>query len=821
MRTRMVSFLLQHVLRSDNPLPATSSGMASVLLLSMCAMSQAQDWPSIRGPQYDGSAIIADSSVLAGPLTLDVAWKRAIGSGYSGIVSSGTTLVTAAADAEAGKEFVMAIDAVTGQTRWRAETGPIFRGENGSFDGPIATPAVDPTQAYHLSPHGLLAAYSLQDGRRIWSRQLRDELGSTPNFYGFGASPIVHRGKVILPVGSPDGAIMAFDSATGATLWGAGEDSAGFQTCIVTNRGDDELLIAAGNSKTFGIDPSDGKVRWMRPHEAASPMGSWAAIPVPLSAESLFLLDGDSRSSGIAFSGDEATTQWNGREIRNTYCVPVVVNGILCTYSSRFLIGLDPTTGERLFRQRNPGNGFVTRLGDRLVIATLAGSLHIGDVTDEGFEEVIATDVFDTGADGPDGQMWALPSMSGDAIYLRSLGAIARVDFQAASQRQAIAARPSRAGGPFSQMLSESAQSTTPQTIVDRYVSDRTMPVVEDGHIHFMLRGDHDDVAVGSDLFGLRQERSMIRIEGTDWFYYATPVPNATRVSYAYFADYQPTADPSNPNRYRSSIIDRSMEPLFMGPAESLSMAWLDLGVPQGPPELESRTLAGKLTRATIDSQVMGKPIAYTVYTPPDYADEGDDELPVCFVHDGGVAMTVGRQAAIVDSLIETGRIPPAILVFIEWRFYPMMGADGYPQMFGGELIPAVESKFRLSDDREQRASLGGGFGATLALMSSLANRASIGRIGCHSPFAFELLHPAIEQLAMIPGPASRVRINYGELEVRNPSENWDMANQAIAIDRILSEAGHDVDRSQSAIGTDWVCWRTQSEAMYDFLIGD
>ena len=42
--------------------------------------------------------------------------------------------------------------------------------------------------AYHLSPFGDLAAYSLDDGSVTWSLNFKEDFAAKPNFYGFGAS---------------------------------------------------------------------------------------------------------------------------------------------------------------------------------------------------------------------------------------------------------------------------------------------------------------------------------------------------------------------------------------------------------------------------------------------------------------------------------------------------------------------------------------------------------------------------------------------------------------------------------------------------------
>ncbi|MEM9368295.1 MAG: PQQ-binding-like beta-propeller repeat protein, partial [Planctomycetota bacterium] len=178
--------------------------LAAVMLI-LCATSvQAEDWRTLRGPHFDGSASLNDAAIATGALKLKTVWKQPFGSGYSGASIAGDRLVSAMADKEANQEFLVAKSVETGETLWRSATGKIMVGENGSFDGPIATPAIDEERAYHLSPHGNLAAYDIATGGVVWAHDLKSEYGAEPNFYGFGACPILHAGLLIVPVGAPD-----------------------------------------------------------------------------------------------------------------------------------------------------------------------------------------------------------------------------------------------------------------------------------------------------------------------------------------------------------------------------------------------------------------------------------------------------------------------------------------------------------------------------------------------------------------------------------------------------------------------------------------
>ena len=397
---------------------ATLKFSRAFILLALFAWpsaAKAQDWGSIRGPNYDGSAQGADSKIATGPLQATVVWKRPFGSGYSGIAKAGDRLVSAMADQEAGEEFLVAMSEDTGETLWKTSTGKIMKGANGSFDGPIATPAVDQAHAYHLSPFGDFAAYSLEDGSVTWSINFKEDFKAKPNFYGFGASPILYSGVLVVAVGAPDGAVMGFDPANGKVLWKAGEDDAAFQTPSPVEIDGKTYIIAATNTKVFAINPKDGTIAWTQPHAGANGMPAKAVIPVPVPDAGVFLSDSKTSSTTLNLRTDGSSERWSGPNIRNSFCVPVMSGGLLCSYSSRFLLAVDPKTGKRMWRSRTPSNGFVATMNGRLVIATMNGSLHIGDVSADGFEEVVATEVFKTGAGESDGLLWSLPTVAGNS----------------------------------------------------------------------------------------------------------------------------------------------------------------------------------------------------------------------------------------------------------------------------------------------------------------------------------------------------------------------------------------------------------------------
>lgn len=100
--------------------------------------SCAQEWPAFRGSRGDGTG--HSSLPKSQNVSLQVTWKKPIGSGYSSVsITDGSafTMYTSGDEDKLG-----CFDIKTGETKWEFSLDAKFKGENGSFDGPISTPLV-------------------------------------------------------------------------------------------------------------------------------------------------------------------------------------------------------------------------------------------------------------------------------------------------------------------------------------------------------------------------------------------------------------------------------------------------------------------------------------------------------------------------------------------------------------------------------------------------------------------------------------------------------------------------------------------------------
>ncbi|MEM9589318.1 MAG: PQQ-binding-like beta-propeller repeat protein, partial [Planctomycetota bacterium] len=621
------------------------------------------DWPQFRGENVDGIATTSSILSQTDDVQLQVAWKRPLGSGYSSVVTAGDRLVTAYCDDQFG--YVICLSKTDGKTFWRYKTGAKNVGENGSFDGPIATPAIGFGKTFMVTPAGDFLAINLESGDLAWKVNLAEQLGAAPIFYGFGASPTIHGDHVVLEVGTPKGALCAFDPLSGKIVWEAGDDSSGYQNAVPMQLGNTNALIAAGNSKLLGVNADSGDVLFEFAHEGQGGRGAWSLIPVPMGKQQLFLAHDDTRSQMVSIvkpaESDVASveTVWEERSIRNSYNVPVAYDDHLYAFSSRILSCAD-SDGKLLWRSRKPGDGFLSIVDGHLVVVTKKGTVHLSPATTSGYEELAQVDVFEN-------TTWSIPAVDGNSIFVRSIKEIARVDVVAGKVNETELIASVAVGPKFQSFLDSVRSSANKQAEVDRFMASlKSTPHIEGDTVHFLLQGKYNDVAVAGDLFGVRQERAMLRVPGTDLFYFAARTSPDTRASYVFIADYQTIPDPANSRTTRSSFLVEDIEMNILVGGELLTMSWFDMPQhrsvlsPASADRPGATELAGRLQTDRLTSQAMnGEEISVTTYLPPGHSNLGN-RYPVAFIHGGKEALQNGRLHEVADRMIQQGNLPPS-----------------------------------------------------------------------------------------------------------------------------------------------------------------
>jgi outer membrane protein assembly factor BamB len=238
--------------------------LALVIVLPACGLAGAGDWPRFRGP--NGAGIAADKDVPVKWTEENILWKTPIaGVGHSSpIVCKGRVFLESASE-DGGERCLLCLDAGKGEILWKTPSPGKSAKKHPLNSFASSTPASDGERVYAAFWDGRaihLGAYGFKDGKPLWEK----DLGSYTSQHGFGHSPMLVDGKVIL-ANDQDGVsqLLAFDAASGDKLWQT--ERTPYRACYSTPLlhvkpdGGKELIVAS----TAGItsyNPPDGKANW-------------------------------------------------------------------------------------------------------------------------------------------------------------------------------------------------------------------------------------------------------------------------------------------------------------------------------------------------------------------------------------------------------------------------------------------------------------------------------------------------------------------------------------------------------------------------------
>jgi enterochelin esterase-like enzyme/outer membrane protein assembly factor BamB len=793
-----------------------AAAAAVTLVLPGGALGQeAADWPGFRGSA--AGDVDARPGSLSGvdEMGLSVGWRRALGSGYSGIAVAGGRLVTAFSDGVS--DFAVALDAASGAELWRYRIAPTYRGHDGSHDGPISTPVVSGGRAYGLGPRGDLFALALETGKPVWARSLAGPDEEPAPYYGFSTSPTL-AGEVLVVGAALSGhrGISGFDAATGEPRWSLESDAINYQSPVRILVEGEAQLVVAGDEKLYGLDPERGDLLWEHAYGGdGRAMGSQSMNPVPAGENRLFLTHKihesvlvEIRRTGDGFSVEPV---WTSEAFGNSYAVPVYHDGHLYGYRGSILTCVDAATGERVWRSRPPGDGFLTLVDGHLLVATKVGGLHVARATPDGYREVGHLPLFDEGT-------WTPVSFAGGDVYARGFDAVARVELGSATGSGAsrrATARPDSRFGRFLASLEDLPPDERPAAVSAFLEGVSSFPLVEqDGLVHFLYRGEADDMAIVGEMIGSRREDRMLRVPGTDLFHYSVRLEPGARVGYRFIRDLDETLlDPGNPR-----VSPGHENPAFWG-----ELSWVTTPGWEPPDHLrEPEGPRGRVASLELETAHFEDERQLSVYLPPGY-DDGDARYPVVYLHEGPAAFEHGALATSLDNLVGK-TVEPLIVVLVHPPGSPMGETWGprrgaFLAMLVGEVVPLVDGRYRTRPEPASRAVAGVSASGVSALFAAFQHPDTFGAVAIQSLIA--LTEQEDELAALLAGagdPPLRVYQDWGRYDLRGSVEGWDMAEANRRLAERLRARGYEPAGGEALDGHGWGSWQNRPDRLFETL---
>ena len=780
--------------------------------LALPSLVHADDaWPHWLGPRYASHATTSENLELGPDSTLEIAWKQPLGSGYSGISIDEGSVVTLFASG--GSDWVGAFDADTGKPRWRFRMDAVHVGYDGSHDGPIASPAIAQGRVVALDARGRLVALDLRNGEASWSLRLVEDHGVEKPHYGFAVSPLIHKDLVIVGTGTGESpTFSAFDLGSGELRWQTpGTDVLTDHSPILLPRRNGGFeLVAAARERLSGWNPEDGSLLWQLEHGGRGA----AASVVALGDDRLSFNTSWPETISVARTPGadgaiEIEESWKTKALGKSYDTPIYFDGHLFGFNGAFLTCLDAETGERKWRSRAPGDGFLIRVDDHLVTLTRTGELHLAPASADGYQSVASTKVLDTAS-------WTGPSFARDLIYVRGFEELAAVRIVRAGAGTTTAeSLPGQVEGSIlAELAQEVAATEDKAAVVDRFLErhDR-QPIVEGEElVHIVYHGPAQEVALAGDMFlgapyyFVKEQRPLHRIAGTDLFYYSLRLETDARVNYQLSIDLgDPVPDPLNP-----TVVDVDR----VGQMSVLTMpSWRPVEEPAEP------STAGSIEAHKVASRILERELALEVYLPPGYGDS-ERSYPAFYVSDGKLAGERGQLGATLDARSAAGK--PAIAVLIVdtgWGEHVGGRRDAYAEALVKEVVPWVDDRYRTAKGAAERVAVGCGEGGVVSLLAALAHPGVFARVGSLSAYALPDLSTQIQELARASNsPDLEVHLEWGKYDLRTGEGNLDIPAENRRLAEILSDSGFTVSHREVPEGFGWATWRFRVGRLLDAL---
>jgi hypothetical protein len=396
-----------------------------ILCLFSAAVATAADWPHIRGPSYDATSRetgLVDHWPEAGPPVL---WTHELGPGYSAFVVAEGRAFTLFQTI--GGMFLIALDVDTGAEIWKERVDMPWQ-QGGMYPGPYASPTWADGKVYYATPTGVVGCARSTDGRSLWTVNVREKFGSRGTEFGYASTPTVEDGRVFLPVGGADAAMVALSALDGSTLWAGGDDPASYCPAYPITLDGRRLVAGFFQNSLVLFDSKTGQRIWRE--RLSTSYDEHAAWPLfdgrHLLIASPFRVGSQLFRFSTGESGITTKTIWSGRQFSNDVCSSILIDGFVYGFDIQQLQAstqresrgalkcLDFLTGKLRWETSEVGQASILFADGKLIVWTETGVLILAKPSPVHFEEMARVKVL-----GGGGMCWSAPALSGKRLIVR------------------------------------------------------------------------------------------------------------------------------------------------------------------------------------------------------------------------------------------------------------------------------------------------------------------------------------------------------------------------------------------------------------------
>jgi outer membrane protein assembly factor BamB len=384
----------------------------------MSAFDDPPDWPQWRGPNRNG--ISKETGFLkawpaAGP---PVVWSiNSLGEGYGSLAIRGDRVYVQGVQ---GRESaVFCLNRRDGKAAWTTNLAGRVEQDRGS--GPRGTPTLDQDRVYALAENGELACLRLDDGAKMWRRNiLQDFRGRNPHWL-LSESPLIDGNRVIVTPGGRNATIVALDKLTGRTVWTSEglSDGAGYSSCVAGEVQGVKVIMNLTDEAGVGVRATDGKLMWR--YEKVANRTANVATPVFHDNKVFYTSNYGTGCVLLGLSAQDGAVKaeevYFSREMVNHHGGVVLHDGHLYGFSNSILTCMNFATGSVAWKNRSVGKGSITYADGHLYLLSENNVAGLAEASPEAYRETGRFSIADQGWPS-----WAHPVVCGGQLYLRNQG---------------------------------------------------------------------------------------------------------------------------------------------------------------------------------------------------------------------------------------------------------------------------------------------------------------------------------------------------------------------------------------------------------------
>jgi outer membrane protein assembly factor BamB len=395
---------------------------ALVCSFAITATAMPQDWPQILGPTRNGVYVGPPITRMLPKSGAPLVWKREVGAGFAGPAVSAGRLVLF--HRVVARETVEAMDAATGKTIWTVDYPTAYRDDFGFDEGPRAIPLIAGGRVFTHGADGILQALDFASGNRLWAVDTRRDFSVAKGYFGAASSPLVDGDRVLLNVGGRNAGIVAFDVATGKTVWTATSDEASYSSPVVADIAGQRTAVFFTRTGLVALDPVSGSVRYQHRWRARVAASVNAATPLVINDRIFLSASYGTGATLLQVANGTVKPVWSSDEsLSNHYSTSVHRDGYLYGFEGRQEFGqslrcIELATGKVMWNVDGFGAGTLLIAGDQLVITRESGELVLAPASPKAFQPAARAQLIP-------GIVRAYPALSAGTLFVRNENTLA------------------------------------------------------------------------------------------------------------------------------------------------------------------------------------------------------------------------------------------------------------------------------------------------------------------------------------------------------------------------------------------------------------